>query len=1118
MGLPGKNNVPPVPAHVFEDLTGKRQRKIVIFLFILGVILAGFAAEFGYRVYRLTPAAPALSIFDTAAAAGNGGAPAAESQSVVVTDSAYTDCGQGLLSFARKATGIAGYIPFDDPTALSGLRARCQALDAVYYQAFSFGAADGSIRALGNNGAGFPLPEFNTGYASRNRPAAYPVLTPATGTAYAALAQIFGEGLAGGGVFEALQTIDLTGVDGGFCIDLGAYPGMSAELLIPFFRALNGWLDPLDIQSCLIGEIDAPFWQNQTLAGLVRRPLLLGFQTPDNPAVPVAGQGWFDAAAAMAQAQIDPEKLSVALGSFSTQWKSGRRAPVRMPFSDAMMRAGYFNGNLGFSAETGITNARYLDESRRLTQIWILDAVSFQNQRTALAPETQITLWPLGYEDTAIWGFATYGQSGLEAKIDIEAEIDLSDHLTVEGTGPFLTAIAGAVPGFRNVIHDGKSDRIVAQTYAQIPSPRRMRMFGDGENLDISVTFTGLGNARQTQQLIELLAQYEISATFFLSARELLTDERQVARLHAAGHTIGTNLVARRAQAGLPRFFSTLQNNLAQQLLQDSYGHHALLVKNPSREGQYPGSNAVLDQIEDLQSAGYIPVYSNISAPFGRFDPQAFAARVRQAAFTSPANVLSFDFSQQNDGAINAVLPAVLQRLVDDGFRFTTLPEISGLTPEQIFPAATTLPALRDQAIYLLMTVTWIGVQNFIFLLALIVALRSPIYLILAFMRRENFPFDSAYQPPVTIIIPAYNEVKVINKTLESVLASDYPDLKVIVVDDGSSDGTEAVVADWESRDRRVRLIRQENHGKWYAEDHALDAVDSDIFVIVDADTLLHKDAVKYLVQPFCDEAVGASAGTVEIGNRDNVITACQMIEYKISQNVMRRAYEVFNGILVVPGAIGAWRKTAVIKSGLVSGDTITEDADLTVALHRSGYKVVYAPLAKSYTEAPNSVGAFMQQRLRWSLGMLQVAWKHRGSITEGRPVGFVSIVDAVWYRIVSSLVYPLVDFILVFSIISWGSTILSQGALGVSDISASVILLFFMLTFLDVINLAAAFWFERKFEWKLLFLVPFLRFGYRQLLYISSMRSIIHAISGRLRGWQKLIRTDTATMMEGDR
>lgn len=1106
---------PPIPRRVFEDKSGRRFRRIASLLTITFLVLLGFAAEFAFRVYSLKPPAITSALFDTYAADEIPAPPGPDTTSVVMKESAYTDCGQGLLDFSNPSTGIAGFIPYDDPTALAGLRAHCRDLDTVYYHAFTYGSPDSAIRALGSNGAAFPLPEFNTGFASRNRPLAYPILSPVLGTSTEALAHIFSGPDRAAAFQTQLDALDLTGVDGGFCIDMAAYPDMPADALLPLFSGLNTWLAPQDLTSCLIGNIDAGFWQSAALVDVVGKPVMQGFQAPNSPATAPAAQGWFAPAIAAAQARVTPEKLSIALGSFSTLWKSGQRTAERLPFAEAMLRAGLFEATVGFAASTGNTNIRYLDTDRRLNQIWVLDAVSFHNQRTVINGTPELTLWPLGYEDPSVWALLAAKTPPAAAKPVLDADIDLSDHVTVEGAGPFSTHIAHAVTGSRQVTLSADSALVVAQTYAKIPSPRRVGLFGGNSELNLSVVFDGLGSTRQTNILLDLLAEHNISATFFVSTSDILLSESLVEKLVAAGHSIGTKTTPRESRSAFFEFLSTTRNNLPQWLLQDNLSHHALLVQNPSRYGQFPGDRAVLDQLQDLQTSGYLPVYSNLSAPYGPFSPLSFVVQVRKTAFIAPASVLSFDFSEDNDRATNQVLPEILERLERDGFTFTTLPEIAGITPAQAFPTSGNQPVMRDQAIYWLMTTTWIGVQNFVFLLALIVALRSPIYLLLAFLRREKYPFDPDFQPPVTVIIPAYNEAKVILKTMASVLASDYPNLRVIVVDDGSSDHTADVVANVAKTDSRVSLIEQTNHGKWYAEDHALNAVETPIFIIVDADTLLQKDAIKYLVQPFASDEVGAVAGTVEIGNRDNVITACQVIEYKISQNVMRRAYEVFNGILVVPGAIGAWRTDAVFDSGLVSGDTITEDADLTVALHRGGFKVVYAPMARSYTEAPNSVKSFMQQRLRWSLGMLQVAWKHRGSVTEGRPVGFVSILDAVWYRIVSSLVYPLVDLIIITTVATWGYQLLTRGAIGVSDLSAEVILLFLLLTLLDVLNLAAAFWFERKLDWKLLFLVPFLRFGYRQLLYISSMRSILHALSGRLRGWQKLKRTDTAQIFD---
>ncbi len=1102
---------PPTPHLVFEDRTGRRLWYIWAFISVITILTLGFAGEFAYRVYNLKLPLLESPVFDPYADINTPIPPSSDAISVVMKDSAYIDCGQGLLNITDRRTGLAGYLPYNDPTALAGLRAHCDDLDTVYYQAFAFGNADGSLYALGPGGAAFPLAAFNTGFDSRNRPRAFPVLAPSAGVAMADL----GTAITGGGLLAQLAALDLTGVDGGFCIDMSGYPAMPAAVLAPFFEALNGWLAPLSLQSCLIGPMDAPFWADTNLMDAVGKPVLLGFQPTGNPASPTAAHSWFAPAADRAKSSIGAENMSVALGSFSALWKSGQRQAKTISYAEAMLLTSYFGGEVNYTAETGVTNARYLDANRQLNQIWILDAASFYNQRVAIGPVAEITIWPIGYEDPAIWALAFAPPTGTEAIAALEAEIDLSEHVIAEGRGPFSTHIGYASVGSRAVSLAPDGTTIASQTYSQIPGPRRVRFFGDSAPFALSITFSGLGSTQQTETLLNLLADYDIGATFFLSTKDLLLAGPMIEKLVSRGHIIATTTAPREAQTSLHSVMTTIQNNLAQQLLQDNYGHHALFVQNPSRYGQFAGDIAVLDQLQDLRSSGFFPVYSNIAAPRGYFEPLAFVSQLERTALATPASVVSFDFSAQNDASTNRALPIILSKLKADGFSFTTLAEMAGLTRDQVYLVAANAPAARDRVIYWFLQVSWIGVQGYIFLLALMITLQSPIYLLLAFLRRENYPYKADYRPPVTVIIPAYNEETVINKTLESVLASEYPDLKVIVVDDGSKDETAKVVAQVAGHDPRVQLIQQSNHGKWFAEDRAMDYVDTPIFVIVDADTLLQSDAIKYLVQPFCDEKVGAVAGTVEIGNRDNVLTAAQVIEYRISQLIVRRAYEVFNGILVVPGAIGAWRTEAVIKSGLVSGDTITEDADLTIAVHRSDYKVIYAPKAKSWTEAPNTVRAFMQQRLRWSLGMLQVSWKHMGAVAEGRPVGIISIINAIWYRSISSFVYPLVDIILAYAFFTWAYTVATQGFPPLDSISISFVLLFLFLTFLDAINLLAASWLDRKFEWKLMLLVPFLRFGYWQLIYLSSLRSIFHALSGRLRGWQKLKRTDTAKILE---
>lgn len=403
--------------------------------------------------------------------------------------------------------------------------------------------------------------------------------------------------------------------------------------------------------------------------------------------------------------------------------------------------------------------------------------------------------------------------------------------------------------------------------------------------------------------------------------------------------------------------------------------------------------------------------------------------------------------------------------------------------------------------------------QGAIFLLAMIVALRSPIYLCLALLRRGRYRLDPDYHPPMTLIIPAYNEEKVILRTVQSALDVDYPDLRIFVVDDGSTDHTRDIVRVQFADDPRVRLITQPNGGKWTALDHAVAEVETEFMAILDADSLVDPMALRHIVQPFKDPKVGGVAGTVEIGNRGNLLTAFQTLEYMHTQQVMRRAYEVFDGIIVVPGAMGAWRVKAVRDSGLVSGDTITEDADLTIAVHRAGYRIRYQEEARSYTEAPTTIRAFMRQRLRWTFGMFQVSWKHKGAVLEGRPVGFISIVDAIWYQLITSVIYPFIDLYLLITLARVGFALVTPASLSDIHIPLQLSLAYMVIVFFDFANIVTAMILARRFEWQFFLIAPLSRIGYRQMLYFASIQAVASAILGRIAQWNKLERAGTARL-----
>jgi peptidoglycan-N-acetylglucosamine deacetylase len=362
--------------------------------------------------------------------------------------------------------------------------------------------------------------------------------------------------------------------------------------------------------------------------------------------------------------------------------------------------------------------------------------------------------------------------------------------------------------------------------------------------------------------------------------------------------------------------------------------------------------------------------------------------------------------------------------------------------------------------------------------------------------------------PPVTVLIPAHNEESVIVQTVTSVLLSDLKDIQVIVVDDGSADKTLELLQSNFGKNEAVTIIHQVNRGKAAALNNALAHAQTDIVVTIDADTEIESDAIRLLLRHFSDPSVGAVAGNVKVGNRSRWLTRWQALEYVTSQNMEKRAFDLLNCITVVPGALGAWRKEAIEDAGGITADTVAEDADLTIAIRRAGWRVTYDEEAIAWTEAPETPKMLIRQRFRWTFGTLQAFWKH--SATLFRPkygtLGFIALPNIFVFQIVLPLVSPLLDLLFFGSLLLWGLAQLHITQIPqmwtTADVQRSVV---FFLGFLiiDVLTCVIAFALERQEDWTLLIPVLLQRFYYRQLMYIVLFRSVKEAVSGRPVGWR---------------
>ncbi|MEU5699717.1 bifunctional polysaccharide deacetylase/glycosyltransferase family 2 protein [Streptomyces aurantiacus] len=357
----------------------------------------------------------------------------------------------------------------------------------------------------------------------------------------------------------------------------------------------------------------------------------------------------------------------------------------------------------------------------------------------------------------------------------------------------------------------------------------------------------------------------------------------------------------------------------------------------------------------------------------------------------------------------------------------------------------------------------------------------------------RRFSWGPAITRPVSVIVPAYNEKECIANTLKSLAQSTHP-IEIIVVDDGSTDGTKEIAEALGMPN--VRVIRQENAGKPAALNNGVRNASYDIVVMMDGDTVFEADTVRQLVQPFADPGVGAVAGNAKVGNRNTIIGAWQHIEYVMGFNLDRRMYDLLRCMPTIPGAIGAFRREAVLAVGGMSEDTLAEDTDITIAMHREGWRVVYQEHAKAWTEAPGSLKQLWSQRYRWSYGTMQALWKHRKSLTDKGPsgrFGRVGMPLVVIFQIVTPVFAPLIDVFTVYSMIF-------------IDFKASLLAWLAVLG-IQLVCAAYAFRLDRE-KYRYLLMMPLQQLAYRQMMYLVLIHSCITALTGGRLRWQKLKRT----------
>ncbi|NCU03051.1 MAG: glycosyltransferase [Chitinophagaceae bacterium] len=850
--------------------------------------------------------------------------------------------------------------------------------------------------------------------------------------------------------------------------------------------------------------------------------VLMAYDEHYSSSVPgaISSQRWIEKMLDQTAAAVSSQKIILGIAGYGYDWPQQSEAAT-ITYQQALATAKQYQAYIDFNNDTYSNEYVYTDAAGIRHKVCFNDAATnFNTLRFADEYGTAGTaLWRLGSEDERLWTFYGRNLSDISLKqqpFDLKqlAFVNTStEHPDYLGDGEVLNVVATPEPGRIKLEADSTEGIIAEQNYLQLPTRYVIKKYGTVHK-QVLLTFDDGPDPLYTTQILRILKKEKVPAAFFVVGLQAENNLPLLKQIAADGYEIGNHTFTHPNIAEVTTNRAVAEMEATRLLIEAVTGRSTVLFRPPFNADAEPTKEVELKPIAESKQRSYYSVGESI-------DPNDWEEHItadsiynrviRQYEANPQKGIILLHDAGGNRQATVDALPRIIHYFKTRGIAFTTIASLLHTDKDKLMPPVQSSLTQIDYNVagagywlQRILTVSfWLAI-----ILGIVKIAAMGVMALLKKKQEKSMLFTTGKNafPPVSIIVPAYNEEVNATRTIENLLLQDYPYFNIVFVDDGSKDNTLQRVKDAFQHNDKVMIISKQNGGKASALNEGIRHAEHEYVVCIDADTQLKTDALMHLMDAFVSqknsgkETIGAVAGNVKVGNENTMLTKWQSIEYTTAQNFDRRALDLVNGITVVPGAIGAFRKDAIEQAGGFTTDTLAEDCDLTIRILRKGYKVVNCTKAIAVTEAPETLQQFMKQRFRWSYGIMQAFWKNKDACfnPKYKGLGLVALPNILLFQILLPVLAPLADLMLVASLI-WNR----HDATSLNKIGTYYLL--FM--FIDILISVIAFAFEKEKPIKLLWLIP-QRLVYRQLMYIILFRAIKKALKGEGQQWGVLNRT----------